>query len=360
MVVCRFDLPVIRRRSLLAHPPPVSLPLGLDTMTAESRYYTNERHSDDTELQLLINSSDSVLVKHTSEAPMNNSNANVWPFPSKSMHYPDTHTSYGRDVSKSEKGLRNPFFARRFSTTLLETLTLSFSFKSFSHSSMSVVDKSLPSKKESLDLESLLVNHESGVTVGYNVLPPDTSKDSDYVPKSVEDVGYSEEVAVAQTLFALFDLPCLMRSKQILIENIESGVGYSVVLDLERTTELTNVCLNTSHHRIGSVIVDVWGEDETEDSAVRLVQTTDVKSKSITVGSLLPSPVCRYIKVCNILSLSLSLSLSLCLSLCLSLSVSLSLSLSLSVCLSLCLSVSLSLCSLRDMRGDEREREIDR
>lgn len=298
LVMCRFDLPVIRRRSLLTHPPPVSLPLGLDTMTAESRYYTNERHSDDTELQLLINSSDSVLVKHTSEASMNNSNTNVWPFPSKSLHYVDTHaTSSGRDSSRSEKGVRNPFFARRFSTTLLETLTLSFTFKSFSHSSMSVVDKSLPSKKESLDLESLLVSHENGVTVGYNVLPPDTSKDSDFVPKNVENGGYFEDMATAQTLFALFDLPCLMRSKQILIENIESGVGYSVVLDLERSTELTNICLNTSHHRIGSVIVDIWGEDETEESAVRLVQTTDVKSKSITVGSLLPSPVCRYIKV---------------------------------------------------------------
>lgn len=302
LVLCRFDLPVIRRRSLLAHPPPVSLPLGLDTMTAESRYYTNERHSDDTELQLLINSSDSVLVKHTSEASMNNSNTNVWPFPSKSLHYPDTHatSSYGRDGSRIEKGVRNPFFARRFSTTLLETLTLSFTFKSFSHSSMSVVDKSLPSKKESLDLESLLVSHENGVTVGYNVLPPDTSRDSDYVPKNVKDGDYSEDMATAQTLFGLFDLPCLMRSKQILIENIESGVGYSVVLDLERSTELTNICLNTSHHRIGSVIVDIWGEDETEESAVRLVQTTDVKSKSITVGSLLPSPVCRYVKVCTV------------------------------------------------------------
>ena len=299
--MCRFDLPVIRRRSLLAHPPPVSLPLGLDTMTAESRYYTNERHSDDTELQLLINSSDSVLVKHTSEASMNNSNTNVWPFPSKSLQYSDCHThgaSYIKDSSRLDKGLRNPFFARRFSTTLLETLTLSFTFKSFSHSSMSVVDKSLPPKKEALDLESLLVSHKNGVTVGYNILPPDTYKDSDYVPKNVENGDYSKDMATARTLFSLFDLPCLMRSKQILIENIESGVGYSVVLDLERPTELTNVCLNTSHHRIGSVIVDIWGEDETEESAVRLVQTTDVKSKSITVGSLLPSPVCRYIRVC--------------------------------------------------------------
>lgn len=297
----RFDLPVIRRRSLLAHPPPVSLPLGLDTMTAESRYYTNERHSDDTELQLLINSSDSVLVKSTSEASMNNSNTNVWPFPSKSLQYSDTHgpASYIKD-SRSDKGLRNPFFARRFSTTLLETLTLSFTFKSFSHSSMSVVDKSLPPKKEALDLESLLVSHKNGVTVGYHVLPPDASKDSDYVPKTVENDDYSKDMGTAQTLFALFDLPCLMRSKQILIENIESGVGYSVVLDLERPTELTNVCLNTSHHRIGSVIVDIWGEDETEESAIRLVQTTDVKSKSITVGSLLPSPVCRYVKVRNV------------------------------------------------------------
>ena len=298
LVVCRFDLPVIRRRSLLAHPPPVSLPLGLDTMTAESRYYTNERHSDDTELQLLINSSDSVLVKHTSEASMNNSNTNVWPFLSKSSQYSDTHgtSGYVKD-SRSDKGLRNPFFARRFSTTLLETLTLSFTFKSFSHSSMSVVDKSLPPKKEALDLESLLVSHKNGVTVGYNILPPDASKDSDYAVKDVENDDYSKDMTIARTLFSLFDLPCLMRSKQILIENIESGVGYSVVLDLERTTELTNVCLNTSHHRIGSVIVDVWGEDETEESAVRLVQTTDVKSKSITVGSLLPSPICRYVKV---------------------------------------------------------------
>lgn len=299
---CRFDLPVIRRRNLLAHPPPVSLPLGLDTMTAESRYYTNERHSDDTELQLLINSSESILVKQTNEASVNNSNTNVWPFPSKSLHYyySDTHNTYShsRDSSRSEKGIRNPFFARRFSTTLLETLTLSFTFKSFSHPSMSVVDKPLPSKKEALDLESLLVSYENGITVGYNVLPPDTSKDSDYAPKNVENCDYLEDMVTARTLFALFDLPCLMRSKQILIENIESGVGYSVVLDLERPTELTNVCLNTSHHRVGSVIVDIWGEDETEESAVRLVQTTDTKSKSITVGSLLPSPVCRYVKVC--------------------------------------------------------------
>jgi len=270
-------------------------------MTSESRYYTNERHSDDTELQLLINSSESILVKQTSEASINNSNTNVWPFPSKSLHYPDTHNTYGhgRDSSsRSEKGIRNPFFARRFSTTLLETLTLSFTFKSFSHSTMSVVDKALPPKKEALDLESLLVSHENGITVGYNVMPPDTSKDSDYAPKNVENGDYSKDMDTARTLFALFDLPCLMRSKQILIENIESGVGYSVVLDLERPTELTNVCLNTSHHRVGSVIVDIWGEDETEESAVRLVQTTDIKSKSITVGSLLPSPVCRYVKVC--------------------------------------------------------------
>lgn len=230
---------------------------------------------------------------------MNNSNTNVWPFPSKSLQYSDAHTtfSYNRD-SRSEKGIRNPFFARRFSTTLLETLTLSFTFKSFSHSSMSVVDKPLPSKKETLDLESLLVSHENGVTVGYNILPPDTTKDLDYMPNNVENGDYSEDMITARTLFALFDLPCLMRSKQILIENIESGVGYSVVLDLERSTELTNVCLNTSHHRIGSIIVDIWGEDETEESAVRLVQTNDIKSKSITVGSLLPSPVCRYVKVC--------------------------------------------------------------
>lgn len=301
LYICRFDLPVIRRRSLLAHPPPVSLPLGLDNMTAESRYYTNERHSDDTELQLLINSSDSILVKQTGEASMNNSNTNVWPFPSKSFHYSDPHggSSYGREsTSRIDKGIRNPFFARRFSTTLLETLTLSFTFKSFSHSSMSVVDKPLPSKKESLDLESLLISHENGTTVGYNIFPQDTSKDSDYAPKSTENGDYSEDMTTARALFGLFDLPCLMRSKQILIENIESGVGYSVVLDLERSTELTNICLNTSHHRIGSVIVDIWGEDETEDSAVRLVQTTDIKSKSITVGSLLPSPVCRYLKVC--------------------------------------------------------------
>lgn len=305
----RFDLPVIRSRSLLTHPPPVSLPLGLDMMTADSRYYTNERHSDDSELQLLINASESVLGKPSSNVDSGSASvtegARYGSGSLKSYAYVDYYdgssSTYGKENNKPERGIRNPFFARRFSTTLLETLTLAYSFKSFSHASISVVEKALPAKKEAVDLESLLVGHESGLTVGYNPLPPDTAKDlrnADYVPKGVEDLDNTEDAATPRTLFTLFDLPCLMRSKQILIEGIESGVGYSVVLDLERSTELTNICLNTSHHRIGSVIVDVWGENETEKSAVRLVQTTDVKSKSITVGSLLPAPICRYLKVC--------------------------------------------------------------
>jgi len=307
-VHCRFDLPVIRSRSLLTHPPPVSLPLGLDIMTADSRYYTNERHSDDSELQLLINPSESVLGKPSSN--VDSSSASVAEgarYVSGSLksyaydYYDGGSSAHTKENTKLERGIRNPFFARRFSTTLLETLTLAYSFKSFSHASISVVEKALPAKKEVVDLESLLVGHESGLTVGYNPLPPDTAKDlrnADYVPKGVEDLDKAEDAATPRTLFTLFDLPCLMRSKQLLIEGIESGVGYSVVLDLERSTELTNICLNTSHHRIGSVIVDVWGDNETESSAVRLVQTTDVKSKSITVGSLLPAPICRYIKVC--------------------------------------------------------------
>jgi len=303
--VCRFDLPVIRSRSLLTHPPPVSLPLSLDLMTAESRYYTNERHSDDSELQLLINASESVLGKPSSDVDTGSgSSAEGARYGSGSLksyayadYYDGSSPAHSKESNKPERGIRNPFFARRFSTTLLETLTLAYSFKSFSHASISVVEKPLPSKKEAVDLESLLVGHENGLSVGYNPLPPDTVKDlrnADYVPKGVDN---TEDAATPRTLFTLFDLPCLMRSKQLLIEGIESGVGYSVVLDLERSTELTNICLNTSHHRIGSVIVDVWGESETEESGVRLVQTTDVKSKSITVGSLLPAPICRYIKV---------------------------------------------------------------
>ncbi len=80
------------------------------------------------------------------------------------------------------------------------------------------------------------------------------------------------------------------------VESLKSGVAYSALLKFPQPVSLTDISIPATGS-MSSVSVDVWLGLNGERESVRVAQSSEIKSRSLMLGNLNPSPVCQYVKV---------------------------------------------------------------
>ncbi len=111
------------------------------------------------------------------------------------------------------------------------------------------------------------------------------------------DISGQDRSSITRLPSSVTDISISPRELIIHIESIKSGVSYAAILELGPCdVELTDLCIQSSPV-MSSVCVDVWSGDGGECEVVRVAHSSELSHKSLMLGNIYPSPVCRFVKV---------------------------------------------------------------
>lgn len=89
----------------------------------------------------------------------------------------------------------------------------------------------------------------------------------------------------------------------IIVERMHSGARRFVTLDFGQPVLLTDIMIPASHDLV-SISIDLWLKNEEADG-LRLVVSSDIGSRDLILSDLQPPPLCRYMKVIFIFTVTI-------------------------------------------------------
>ncbi|XP_075144573.1 BIR repeat containing ubiquitin-conjugating enzyme [Haematobia irritans] len=123
-----------------------------------------------------------------------------------------------------------------------------------------------------------------------------TDKNSQSSKNDASADGLGENLSTnSPTVFPWHKLLSPPSKQMIVIDRMHSGARRFVVLDFGSPILLTDLIIPACDE-LASLHIDIWCFDE-ETDCIRLVEASDIGTKTLVLSDIQPPPICRYMKI---------------------------------------------------------------